>query len=228
MTSVVPGKDWLTTWVHLNVAHDPDDVEPGEREDFGELSIFQMLLEEKDFAFSGADVAFTSHDISFLVNHETSLVNVDLIALFILAKQNLGGTVVVTIKDSHDLLKLEGLSVVVEQLGHKTIESFELLEVESLDAILVKNTTLSIDHETLEVDIPTEFINFLSISLIFLETQRVLNVFVEEGAKDVKWIEIVLFKTLRHGNIASLVQIFPSEDLRSSAVVDDVSCFRVN
>ena len=83
----VHDQKWLATWVHLDIADDAVDVEASEGEDLGELAIILELgLQEEDFALACADVSLMSHNIASLVDHEASLVDIDLAAFVISAE----------------------------------------------------------------------------------------------------------------------------------------------
>ena len=140
----------LTSWVHLNVSCDPINVEASEGEDLGDLATFaQLLFEEEHFALSGAHVTIASDNIALFIDHETCLIDIDVLALLVLAKKELDISRSVSVKHSHDLLQLKRLSIVIEKLGHQAAELLELLVVETLDPILVDDTSFFIDHEAL-------------------------------------------------------------------------------
>ena len=87
LTMCVHDQKWLATRVHLDVADDTVDVEASEGEDFGELAIILELgLQEEDFALACADVSLVSHNVASLVDHEASLVDIDLVAAVISAE----------------------------------------------------------------------------------------------------------------------------------------------
>ena len=87
LTMSVHDQKWLTTRVHLDIANDTVDVEASEGEDFGELAIILELgLQDEDFSLAGADVPLVSHNVASLVDHDTSLVDIDLVAAVISAE----------------------------------------------------------------------------------------------------------------------------------------------
>ena len=128
-------------------------------------------------------MAIASDDVALLVDHEACLVHVHVLATLVFAKQKLNLAVSVPIKDSHNLLKLKCLAIVVVKLGHEASELQELTVVKSLDAVLVDKASLIVQEEALKRDKSTKLINVLATSLVLLEAQRVLNVVEEEGSK---------------------------------------------
>ena len=77
----------MTAGIHLKVRHDPVDIEAREGEDLRNLAtLAELLLKEENFTLSGTNMTITSHDVSLLVDHEASLVDIDVLALLILAK----------------------------------------------------------------------------------------------------------------------------------------------
>ena len=87
----------------------------------------------------------SSYDVAFLVDHESSLVNINVLALFIFAKKELDITIVVPVENPHDLLQLKGFPVIVEKLGHKATKWLELAIVKAFNSILVYHASLFVD-----------------------------------------------------------------------------------
>jgi len=108
-----------------------------------------MSLKEENFAFTGADMAVACHNIASLVDHEAGFVDIDIFTFLILAQQQLDIAAAVTIKDTHNFLKLERLAIIVIKLGHEASKLSELLPIESLNHSFVYDAALLIDQETL-------------------------------------------------------------------------------
>ena len=115
---MILGQEGATTGVHLDITQDSVDVESSEGEDLREFTVFELGFQEQDFAFSSANVSVACADIASLVDHEASLVHIDVLASVIFANKQLDTAVVVPIEDPHDLLELKGLPIVVEELRH--------------------------------------------------------------------------------------------------------------
>jgi len=73
-----------------------------------------------------------------------------------------------------------------------------------------------------------QFINLTTSTLCFLETQRVLNIVVEECSQQIKWVEVVLLDCIGQWNVSTLIQVFALEDSGSSICLDHVSSLAVN
>ena len=130
--------DGITGWVHLNVAQDAVDVEAGEWEDFGELSVLQLIVEEENFPLSRADMAVLIDDVTLMVDHETCFVYIHIIALIILSIQQLDLAIAVSVEDAHYFLDLECLACICVELGHEAAELLELLGVKSFGSVTIK------------------------------------------------------------------------------------------
>lgn len=150
LTARIPAQEWLTAWVHFDVTQDPVDVEAGEGEDLRELATLQLCFQEEHFALSCADVTITGHDVAPLVDHETSLVHIDIFASIVPTQQELDSALAIPVEDTHDFLQLKGLPIVVVQLGHEATELAELAPVKSFDAISSDDTAVCISQEALE------------------------------------------------------------------------------
>ena len=161
----------MTTGIHFKVRHDPVDVEASEREDLRNLtSPAELLLKEEDFTLSSANMTITSDDVPLFIDHEASLVYVNVVALLVFAEQELNLTRAVPIEHTHNFLDLESLPVVIKHLGHETAKLLELHVVETLDTVLVDDAALLVHHEALHRDKPTKLINEAITSLSFIET----------------------------------------------------------
>jgi hypothetical protein len=138
-------KDWLTTRIHLDLSNDAIDVETSERENLRELAILKLCLQEEDLALASANMAISGHNVTPLIDHKASLVNIDILSALVLTQEQLDVAPAVAIKDSHYLLKLKGLAIVVVELGHEATELAELLPVKPLDSIFVYNAALLVN-----------------------------------------------------------------------------------
>lgn len=74
-------------------------------------------------------------------------------------------------------------------------------------------------------DESTKLVNILATALALVEAQRVLNIIVEEGAKEVEGVEVELLNSERHWNVATLIQVRGREDHHTCHVVHDVTLF---
>lgn len=219
----------MATRVHLEVAQDPIDVKAGERQDLWYLTLLaQLLFQEENFAFPSAYMTVSGDDVAPLIHHEAGFVDVDVPALFVFAEEELDFAITVPIEHTHDLLQLERLAVVVVELGHQTTEGLELSVVKALDAIFVNNAALFIDQETLHGHKSTEFVDKSGASLPLVETERVLFIFIEERAKQVEGVEIVLLQGVGHGDVAAFIEFAPRENLGLRSIVIDVSSLLVD
>ena len=108
-----------------------------------------MSFEEEDFTLSSAHMTVPGHNVPSIVDHEASFVDIDIFTFLILAQQQLDIAAAVTIKDTHNFLKLERLAIIVIKLGHEASKLSELLPIESLNHSFVYDAALLIDQETL-------------------------------------------------------------------------------
>ena len=90
-------------------------------------------------------MAISGHNVTPLVDHEASLVHINILTALVLTQEQLDVAPAVAIKDSHHLLKLKGLAIVVVELGHEATKLAELLPVEPLDSIFVNNAALLVN-----------------------------------------------------------------------------------
>ena len=173
-------------------------------------------------------MAIPSHNVTLLVDHEACLVDIYFTSTLVLAHQELNEAITVAIKNSHDLLQLKCLAIIVEKFWHETSELSELSKVESLNSKLINYAAILVYKETLERYKTTKLIDMAACTLGFLETQWILTVVVEECAKHFKWAEVELFDSIWHGDVATLIQILPCKYCASCDSVDYVSRFRVD
>ena len=121
-------------------------------------------------------MTITSYNIAFLVDHESCLINIDILSLFIFTQHDFNFALVVPIENSHDFLKLEGLAIVVEKFRHKSSKSLELAIVKTLDPVFVNHAALLVNQEALNRYKSAKFIYETIASLTLDETQWVLRI----------------------------------------------------
>lgn len=83
----------------------------------------------------------------------------------------------------------------------------ELLPVEAFDAFHVDDATLMINKEALKGHCAAELVDVAIAALGLLKAEWVISVLIEEGAQKVKWIEVELFESEWHRDVAALIEI---------------------
>ncbi len=152
----------MTTWVHLNVSEHAIDVESREWVDLWELSILQLCFQKEDFALSSANMTISCHNVASLVDHETSLVDIDVLASLVFAEQKLDGPALVPIKHSYDLLQFKSFTIVVVELGHQTSKLTELLGIKALDTVLIDDVLILIHQKALQGNVSKRSIKMVT------------------------------------------------------------------
>ncbi len=114
-------------------------------------------------------MTISCHNVASLIDHETSLVDIDVLAPLVFAEQKLDGPALVPIKHSYDLLQFKSFTIVVVELGHQTSKLTELLGIKALDTVLVDDVLILIHQEALQRNVTAKLINMASSSLCFLE-----------------------------------------------------------
>ena len=77
-------------------------------------------------------------------------------------------------------------------------------------------------------DAATQFIDVAAGTLSLLEAQRILNIVIEEGTKQVERIEVEFFEGKRHRNVATLVKFSGREDDSTGVSLHHIACVAIN
>jgi hypothetical protein len=168
------------------LSHDVLLVELCEWEDFGELTVFEMLGTPQLLAFLVDYVSIVVNEVALLIDQSSFVVNE--LSIFICLWHDI--PIVISVELSHCVHDIKLHSRVSVKL-RQVIVSIELLSVELLDSIFVNNVAMLIDIESSSVDFLTLCINELSV---FILTECWLSILVVvKYSPDIVWVEIELF-----------------------------------
>lgn len=207
--------------VSLAISFDAGDVELGESEDFGELSVLERELLEDNALLGVHDVALAIDQVALVV--DAAAQQIDHPALLALLHNNL--RLRVLLENAHHFLDVESAALVVEQLVQVSIW-LELSLVKFLTSRNVNNVALVQKHHPAMFVAPAAL--FVHKEALRTLHQLWLPIFVVKVAHKVVGVEVVTLHAEGIRNLSILAQVGLRKHLLEVVVLDNRSSFLVN
>jgi len=214
-------EDWLRQRAHFIVTRDVVNIELGEEEDFGELAVLQVLLDEDALALPINDVAISVNQVALVVDAAAHVVH----KRAIIAALDYNVSICIFVKDAHHILDVKAASTVVKKL--LDIAVVKLLPVELLATLLVHDVSVA------SLDEPAEAVNsaallvhieaLFSLKKLWNRAASALIVLELQVTHQVVRVEIELLNTEWSRDLALVIEVVLREHLLLRVVLQNVA-----